>query len=217
MKEPPGLKPLGQSSIEMSQIFSLTSYDSSHRQYTKGMYKINTVESLNIDKDKRHTPATSFVQYIFAFNENDELRNEFQTHNKKGIRSSLILNEMDSLALDVSYKYVRIRKSGQKDNFRLVTTVVDRMNFFHKIKPNQNIKMNGYVMYVAQTSIVVGIDLYIQTEAEKWEFLGNATYIIVARTMDNKAYKVPQLSFNGENKLMRCKARFEYGYRIKAE
>ena len=124
---------------------------------------------------------------------------------------------MDALATDVGYKYVRTLKSGARDNFSIVTAVVDRMDFFHKIKANRDFKMNGYVMYVSKTSFVVGIDLYTKHENSEWRFLGNASYILATRTLENKGYKVPSLSFAGEKDLLKCKTRFEYGYHVHAE
>lgn len=121
------------------------------------------------------------------------------------------------IAIDVGYKYVRNRKTGVKDSFRMTTAVVDRMDFFSKIKADQDFKMNGYVMYVSKSSLVVGIDLFTKKENSDWEYLGNASHVLVARTMDNKPYKVPQLSFSGEDDLIKCKTRFEYGYHVQAE
>jgi len=133
------------------------------------------------------------------------------------ISFGLILKEMDTLATDVGYKYVRQRKSGVRDNFKVITAVVDRMDFFDKIRSNQDFKMNGYVMYVSKTSFVVGIDMYRKNQDEDWKFIGNASYILAARTMDDKPYKVPQLSFTGEQDLIQCKTRFEYGYHVQAD
>jgi acyl-CoA hydrolase len=92
------------------------------------------------------------------------------------------------------------------------------MDFFHKIKADQDFKMNGYVMYVSKSSLVVGIDLFTKKkDSSDWEFLGNASHILAARTMDNKPYKVPQISFSGEDDLIKWKSRFEYGYHVQHE
>jgi acyl-CoA hydrolase len=217
MNEPEILKPLGPTEMDMSQIFSLSTYDNWHKHYIKGMYQIKTVDATQIPKERRHTPTTSYIQYTYPFSKSDELRHDFVTHDKKGIKSGLILNEMDSLALDVGHKYIRTKKAGVTDNFRLVTLVIDKVNFFHKILSNQDVKMNGYVMYVSHSCIVVGIDLFLQEKEGEWTFLGNATYVLAARTMEHKPFQVPKLSFNGEMRLMKCKTRFEYGYHIKNE
>ena len=78
------------------------------------------------------------------------------------------------------------------------------MDFFHKIKADQDFKMNGYVMYVSKSSLVVGIDLFTKKkDSSDWEFLGNASHILAVRTTDNKPYKVPQISFSGEDDLIK--------------
>ena len=216
MEEPENIRTLEQTASDISQIFSVSSYHVSRRHFMKDLYQIRTVDASDIEVKKRHTPSTSFIQVQYPFSTNEELASNFVSVDKVNVRFGLILNEMDALATDVGYKYVRTRKAGVRDNFRIVSAVVDRMDFFSKIKANQDFKMNGYVMYVAKSSLVVGIDFYSKKN-DNWEFLGNASYILAARTMDDKPYKVPQLSFKGELDLLKCKSRFEYGYHVQAE
>ena len=65
---------------------------------------------------------------------------------KLNVRYGLIFNEMDALATDVGYKYFLSPTNKKIADFRIVTAVVDRINFLDKIQVDKDFKMNGYVM-----------------------------------------------------------------------
>ena len=214
MQEPKNIRKLEDDPKDISQIFSVSEFNENKRNFKKDLYEVRTVDGNQIDKKEYHTPSTSFIQMYFPFSKSADLVSNYVAVDESKIRFGLIFNEMDALATDVAYKYVRGTKASTSDDFRILTAAVDRMDFFQKIHADQDFKMNGYVMYVSKSSMVIGIDLFTKEKSGEWKFLGNASYILVARDMEGKAYKVPQLSFSGEQDLIKCKSRFEYGYHV---
>ncbi|CAI2368720.1 unnamed protein product [Moneuplotes crassus] len=215
MPAPEGIKPLSADEDDIKRIFSVSNFHLSRRSFLKNMFEIWTLDE-ETSKMHKHTHHNSFIQMYFPFSKNKELASSYVSWDNLNVRFGLILNEMDTLATDVGYKYVGSSNAG-KDDFRITTAVIDGMNFFERIQTDQDLKMNGYVMYVSKSSFVVGIDLFTRSKDQGWKYIGNASYILAARTKDNKPYTVPELSFKGEKNLLKCKARFEYGYHVHAQ
>ena len=64
MEDPEGIRTLGKTEADMSQIFSISSLHESRRNFLKGLYKIKTLDAAHCDQNS-HTHNNSFIQVHF--------------------------------------------------------------------------------------------------------------------------------------------------------
>jgi acyl-coenzyme A thioesterase 9 len=82
----------------------------------------------------------------------------------KDIRYGKIIEELDALAGDCSYKY--LLKDDHQDNFNpetrpytLVTVSVDRIDFMDKLSANKDLRLSAYMLMAKGSTLMVKIDV----------------------------------------------------------
>ena len=76
VEDPEGIRTLGKTETDMSQIFSISSLHESRRNFLKGLYKIRTLDAAHCDQNS-HTHNNSFIQVHFSFSKNKDLAYNF--------------------------------------------------------------------------------------------------------------------------------------------
>ncbi len=78
----------------------------------------------------------------------------------KTVRIGKLLEDMDTLAGLVGYKYYKGPSSSKKAPFALVTGSVDKFNIMESnIRSDRNIKMTGFVSWAGKTSLEITIHI----------------------------------------------------------
>lgn len=133
-----------------------------------------------------------------------------------------IIEELDAMAGDCSYKYLLKDDNPEAFDpavrpFYLVTVSVDRVDFMSKIDPEKDLKLSAYMLFAKGSSLMVKIDCLQRAKGEeKWEQIGDAIIIFVARDrVTNKAYKIPDMHVSEYDDVMLNKRCMEIGLTIK--
>jgi acyl-CoA hydrolase len=150
------------------------------------------------------------------------LRQQYATKDGQSIRFGLIIEELDAMAGDCSYKYLldsqHVNGADIKGrDFYLVTVSVDRVDFMRKLDVYKDLKFSSYMLMAKGSTLMVKIDV-LQREPgqEKWELVGDALIIFVARnSKTHKAYQVPTLRASQYDNLSVARKCFEVGLTIK--
>lgn len=118
----------------------------------------------------------------------------------KTIRFGKIIEELDAMAGDCSYKF--LMKDDDEATFDpairpyyLVTVSVDRVDFMGRLSADRDLKLSAYMLMAKGSSLMVKIDVLQRSEGEvEWEQVGDALIIFVARDrVTNKAYTIPDM------------------------
>ena len=86
------------------------------------------------------SPLASHVETNYFFSKDDKLRERYSRVDSNGLRYGKIIEELDAIAGDCSYKY--LLENLDESNFNpetrdyfLVTVSVDRIDFMSKLDP----------------------------------------------------------------------------------
>lgn len=174
-----------------------------------------------IAEGEQHTPFASHVETNYHFSKDPELKKRYIRHNSKNLRYGKIIEELDALAGDCSYKY--LLQNLDQENFNpetrpyyLVTVSVDRIDFVGKLDSEKDLRMSAYMLMAKGSTLMVKIDVMQRAEKESWTQVGDALIVFVARdAKTGKAYKVPDMKVSKYDCLATAQKCFELGLTIK--
>lgn len=138
------------------------------------------------------------------------------------IRYGKIIEELDAIAGDCSYKYLLESLDPKHFNpdtrdYFLVTVSVDRIDFMNKIDANKDMRLSGYMLMAKGSTLMVKIDVLQRDSPDgEWTQKGDALIVFVARNKhDGKAYKVPEMKVSKHDDLTLSQRSFQLGLTIK--
>jgi hypothetical protein len=108
--------------------------------FHEGSYTIRTscLDTI-MNEEQQHTPFASHVETNYNFTDPKfDLKERYTRPGRNSIKYGKIIEEMDALAGDVSYKYLLQNSNEEnfdaaKRDYTLVTVSVDRIDFMDKI------------------------------------------------------------------------------------
>jgi len=108
--------------------------------FHEGSYSVRTTDLETImEQGQQHTPFPSHVEVNYNFTDPEfNLKERYTRPGGNSIRYGKIIEEMDALAGDVSYKYLLPNSNDEnfdaaKRDYTLVTVSVDRIDFIDKL------------------------------------------------------------------------------------
>ena len=177
-----------------------------------------------MEESEMHTPYASHVEsnYLFSKDASFSERYSRASVDSHSVRYGKIIEELDAMAGDCSYKY--LLQSLKEENFNpatrpyfLVTVSVDRIDFMDKLSANKDLRLSAYMLMAKGSTLMVKIDvLQRDNDQSEWVQQGDALIVFVARdAKTGKSYKVPELKVSKYDDVMACRQCFELGLTIK--
>eukprot|EP00794_Sanderia_malayensis_P005277 gene5277-5944_t len=122
----------------------------------------------------------SLREVIIPLGDDQVVRDKYLTFYKT-VRIGKLLEDMDTLAGLVGYKYYKGPLQNDSAPFALVTASVDKFDLSESfIRSDKNIKMTGFVSWAGKTSLEITINID-QDDADNAKRLAEATFVMVAR------------------------------------
>ena len=117
-----------------------------------GQYDIRMTDMEKVFAEgQQHTPFASHVESNYHFSRHSQFNNHYSRIGGKSIRYGKIIEELDAMAGDVSYKY--LLQNLHPDNFNpetrpyfLVTVSVDRVDFMHKLDAEKDLRLSAFML-----------------------------------------------------------------------
>ena len=154
-----------------------------------------------MEENEMHTPYASHVESNYLFTKDEQLQERYTRASKSSyIRYGKIIEELDAMAGDCSYKY--LLQNLKEENFNpetrpyyLVTVSVDRMDFMSKLDSSMDLRLSAYMLMAKGSTLMVKIDvLQRKDDKSEWEQKGDALIVFVARNAKTgKSFKVPEM------------------------
>ena len=167
--------------------------------FENGSYAVRTPDmDLVMKEEEQHTPFASHVESNYYFTKDKSLRERYVRINTSSLRYGKIIEELDAIAGDCSYKYLLNSLDAKNFNpetrpYFLVTVSVDRIDFINKLSAEKDMRMSAYMLMAKGSTLMVKIDVLQKGPDDKdWEAVGDALIVFVARdAATKKAFKVP--------------------------
>ena len=160
---------------------------------------------------EQSTPLASHVETTYLFSQDQRLRERYSRADEKAnsyIRYGKIIEELDAIAGDCSYKYLLQNLDPSNFNpetrdYFLVTVSVDRIDFMDKLDAGKDLRLSGYMLMAKGSTLMVKIDvLQRDSPAGAWEQKGDALIVFVARNKKTgRAYQVPEMQVSKHDDL----------------
>jgi acyl-CoA thioesterase FadM len=192
-----------------------------NKNYHNGFYKVATTDfELIKQQGCQHSQFASHVESEYLFSTNPKLKEEYCRMGGRSLRYGKIIEELDAMAGDCSYKY--LMKNDDPDTFDpekrgyyLVTVSVDRVDFMSKLSAERDLKLSAYMLMAKGSTLMVKIDV-LQKKGEAWEQVGDAIIVFVARdAKTGKAYKIPDMKPSTYDDILSTSKCIEIGLTIK--
>jgi acyl-coenzyme A thioesterase 9 len=128
-----------------------------------------------IKEQVQHTPFASHVETNYYFSKDPELKKRYVRRDGSSLRYGKIIEELDALAGDCSYKYLLESLDPKHFNpetrpYFLVTVSVDRIDFVGKLNSEKDMRMSAYMMMAKGSTLMVKIDVLQKGPDEKdWQ------------------------------------------------
>ena len=181
------LKPIETQSDEKFAVSTLGLW-SLRAAYDEGSFKVRTSDMDQLlESGELSSPVASHVETTYLFSQDHKLRERYSrtdttsTATKDGgesdsyIRYGKIIEELDAIAGDCSYKYL-LRDLDAKHfdpetrDYFLVTVSVDRIDFMNKIDAKKDMRLSGYMLMAKGSTLMVKIDvLQRDSPNSEWE------------------------------------------------
>ena len=147
-------------------------------------------------KVQYNSPTGSWMQIIYPFAEKRELADKYRKFAENQVMVGKMLEEIDALCAETAYRY--IRGCGlSMEGVSTVTAAVDHLDFDAELRLDENLKINTYVIYTGSSTVYVKSDMYSKRD-DKWIYKGHTIFIMAAR-QGGKSFKVPPMTFEGED------------------
>eukprot|EP01017_Pseudomicrothorax_dubius_P031479 TRINITY_DN4028_c0_g1_i6.p1 TRINITY_DN4028_c0_g1~~TRINITY_DN4028_c0_g1_i6.p1 ORF type:complete len:434 (+),score=51.65 TRINITY_DN4028_c0_g1_i6:124-1425(+) len=157
-------------------------------------------------------PRNGVIRLEMLFSKSENLRENFRRFYSERVRIGKMLEIFDYLAGMTAYKYVYNEAGSRICTF--VTACVDRFQPYGKFSTTDDLILTAYPSYVGNSSVEVRVEVASRVNNQD---VGIATthFLMVARSLEDhsKPFKVPRLSFEGEDDPARCELRNELGKR----
>ncbi|MES1909514.1 MAG: hypothetical protein MHM6MM_002240 [Cercozoa sp. M6MM] len=141
-------------------------------------------EQSSVETEDVRTPSDSMIEIHLPFSSNENLRKRYSLFEENRPRFGLLLEDIDALASDVSYRHCRHR-----DQYILVTACLDRISGrWAHMSLQEDLLLRGQVTWVGNSSLEVTIKVFQGDKS------GEARLLFVARDPDTDlAKRVPRL------------------------
>mmetsp|Transcript_15984 Transcript_15984/g.20219 ORF Transcript_15984/g.20219 Transcript_15984/m.20219 type:complete len:172 (-) Transcript_15984:718-1233(-) len=158
------LKPIESADDEKFSVSTLGLW-SLRTAYDRGDFKVRTSDMEKLQESGQlNTPLASYVETTYLFSQDERLRERYGRSDDHGIRYGKIIEELDAIAGDCSYKY--LLKNLDASNFDpetrdyfLVTVSVDRIDFMNKLESGKDLRLSGYMLMAKGSTLMVKIDV----------------------------------------------------------
>jgi len=104
------------------------------------------------------------VESEYLFTQDENLKSQYCRLGGKSLRYGKIIEELDAMAGDCSYKY--LMKNDDESTFDpnvrpyfLVTVSVDRVDFMNKLSASRDLKLSAYMLMAKGSTLMVKIDV----------------------------------------------------------
>lgn len=136
-----------------------------NKNFHRGFYKVSTTDFDLIKKENcQHSQFASHVESEYLFSENPKLKEEYCKIGGKSLRYGKIIEELDAMAGDCSYKYLMKNDDPatfdpDQRGYFLVTVSVDRVDFMSKLSAERDLKLSAYMLMAKGSTLMVKIDV----------------------------------------------------------
>lgn len=137
-------------------------------------------QNSNIIPDKRPIDD-SWLELILPFSDHVGLRESMIRFDGKTVRHGKLFEIIDAFAGDVAYRHFGGRKDGCNKDLVIVTASVEGFKLYNQINLQCDLRMQGYVSYVNNSSMEVTVDMWSTAPDGKPIFIGHTQFIMVAR------------------------------------
>ena len=124
-----------------------------------------------------NTPLASHVETTYLFSQDEKLKERYSRSDQSAnyIRYGKIIEELDAIAGDCSYKYLLQNLDASNFNaetreYFLVTVSVDRIDFMDKLSADKDMRLSGYMLMAKGSTLMVKIDV-LQRDTPEGEWL----------------------------------------------
>lgn len=112
------------------------------------------------------TPLASHVETTYLFSQDQKLQERYSRSDQSSnyIRYGKIIEELDAIAGDCSYKYLLENLDAsnfdpETRDYFLVTVSVDRIDFMDKLSADKDMRLSGYMLMAKGSTLMVKIDV----------------------------------------------------------
>lgn len=119
-----------------------------------------------VESDELGTPLASHVETTYLFSEDQKLKERYSRSDQSAnyIRYGKIIEELDAIAGDCSYKYLLQNLDAsnfdpETRDYFLVTVSVDRIDFMDKLSADKDMRLSGYMLMAKGSTLMVKIDV----------------------------------------------------------
>ena len=159
-------------------------------------------------------PRNCWNQLTLPLSTNTDLRNRFVRFYSNRVRIGKLLEVLDYAAANVSYLFCHSEPFSRSSTN--VTLSMDNMHFFKPIFADKDLSICSYPTFHGKSTVEIRVDIYQETGEESGtNLVGSTHFLMAARELEtHKAFKVPKLSFEGEDDEAGCLLRFELGKKL---
>ena len=141
--------------------------------YDLGSFKVRTPDMQMVEaKGQLNTPLASHVETTYHFSQDEKLRERYSRFTRpdgrpdqcRYLRYGKIIEELDAIAGDCSYKY--LLQNLKEENFNpetrdyfLVTVSVDRIDFMNSLSADKDLRLSGYMLMAKGSTLMCKIDV----------------------------------------------------------
>ena len=166
-------------------------------------------------KDKsKNFPRNCWNQITLPLSQNIDLRNRFVRFYTNRIRIGKLLEVLDYAAGSVSYLFCHSEPFSRTSTN--VTLSMDNMHFFMPILADKDLHICSYPTFNGKSTVEIRVDIYQEGDDKiGTNLVGSTHFLMAAREITtHKAFKVPELSFEGEDDEVGCILRYEIGKKL---
>ena len=145
-----------------------------------------------------NSPTGSWMQVTYPFAEKPALVDKYRKFSNNEVMVGKMLEEIDALWAETAFRYIR-GCGCDMTGVSTVTAAVDHLEFDTDLLWDENLRINTYVIYTGSSTVYVKSDMYSkQVDSDQWNYKGHTIFIMAARQA-GKSFKVPQMTFDGED------------------
>ena len=153
---------------KLAQRFSVSTLGlySLKTAFDTGSFEVRCSDMEKVMEEKEmHTPYASHVESNYLFTKDEQFQERYtRASNSTTVRYGKIIEELDAMAGDCSYKYLLENLDEKNFNpetrpYYLVTVSVDRMDFMNKLDSTMDLRLSAYMLMAKGSTLMVKIDV----------------------------------------------------------
>lgn len=165
----------------------------------------------------QNNPRSCWSQITLPLSTNVDLRNRFVRFYTNRVRIGKLLEVLDYAAANTSYLFCHSEPFSRTSTN--VTLCMDNMHFFKPIQADKDLSICSYPTFNGKSTVEIRVDIYQESDEKMGtDLVGSTHFLMAARELTtHKAFKVPQLTFEGEEDIENCMLRYELGKKFQEQ